>query len=110
MANGRLGALLTAMVMASAAPALAQTLPGDVAAGQDLAQSACSSCHVVSRLPLWPPLSRAPSFAEIAREPRTTELWLRAFLQTPHARMPNLILSRRETDDVISYILSFKHP
>jgi hypothetical protein len=33
---------------------------------------------------------------------------LRAFLQTPHLTMPNLILSAKETDDIIAYLLALK--
>jgi hypothetical protein len=39
-----------------------------------------------------------------------TETSLRVFLRTPHTRMPDFILSRAETDDVISYILSLRAP
>jgi hypothetical protein len=49
-----------------------------------------------------------PAFPAVARMPSTTALSLRVFLQTPHARMPNLHLSRDETDDVIAYILSLR--
>jgi hypothetical protein len=33
---------------------------------------------------------------------------LRAFLQTPHPTMPNLMLTPDETDDVIAYLLTLK--
>jgi mono/diheme cytochrome c family protein len=99
-----------AMALGAAAEAGAQDLPGDAVAGRAFAQTNCSACHVVSRMPLWPPPGRAPAFADIARNHETTEIGLRAFLQTPHARMPNLILAPRDTDDVISYILSLRQP
>ena len=109
MANASIGAaVLAVMTVLAAGAACAQGLPGDAGAGRELALSHCASCHAIARLPLWPPLSRARSFADIARSPETTELGLRAFLQTPHARMPNLVLSRPQTDDVISYILSLR--
>jgi mono/diheme cytochrome c family protein len=38
----------------------------------------------------------------------TTFMGLRAFLQTPHDRMPDLHLTRNEIDDVAAYILSLK--
>jgi hypothetical protein len=38
----------------------------------------------------------------------TTPLSLRAFLQTPHERMPDLHLSRDEIDDLTAYILSLR--
>ena len=40
--------------------------------------------------------------------PSTTAMSLHAFLQTPHPRMPNYILSAGEIDAVSSYILSMK--
>jgi hypothetical protein len=33
-------------------------------------------------------------------------LSLRVFLRTPHATMPDLMLTPDETDDIISYILT----
>jgi hypothetical protein len=33
---------------------------------------------------------------------------LTVFLRTPHDRMPDLSLTREETDDLIAYILSLK--
>ena len=38
----------------------------------------------------------------------TTPLSLRVFLQTSHNRMPNLSLSRDQTDNVAAYILSLR--
>lgn len=80
---------------------------GDVGAGRDLARQWCASCHFVE------PGTRgagdfAPPFAEVAADAKTTEFRLRAFLQTPHDRMPNYQLSRDQTDNIISYILSLK--
>jgi hypothetical protein len=33
---------------------------------------------------------------------------LRAFLQTPHSRMPDLHMSREEIDNITAYILSLR--
>ena len=49
-----------------------------------------------------------PSFFEVVEHPATTELSLRAYLQTPHATKPNLILTAQETDDIIAYLLKLK--
>ncbi len=81
---------------------------GDVRAGRHLAETWCSSCHVVD-----PTLQRgidngAPAFAAVAGMSSTTPLALRAFLQTPHAQMPDLHLSRDEIDDLTAYILSLR--
>ena len=44
----------------------------------------------------------------LRRLPSTTEMALRVFLQTPHARMPDYRLSQSELDGVVAYILSLK--
>ena len=49
-----------------------------------------------------------PSLLEVAEHPATTEMSLRAFLQTPHPTMPNLMLSPEETDDIIAYLITLK--
>ena len=33
---------------------------------------------------------------------------LRAFLKTPHPKMPNLILTGEQSDDVIAFLLSLR--
>jgi mono/diheme cytochrome c family protein len=85
---------------------LAADLPGDPHAGEQFAREVCGVCHLVAEDA--PDPSIGPSFYEVAEFPGTTEMSLRAFLQTPHATMPNLILTPQETDDVISYILTLK--
>lgn len=71
--------------------------------------SHCSACHVV--LPRYDRAWRSdgpPDFADIAHMSSTTRTSLLAFLRSPHPSMPNLILSDRDADDVIAYILSLK--
>jgi len=102
----QLGWLVGALAM-MAGQAGAQDVPGDPQAGADLAQEVCAVCHVVAAdQPSDPGVG--PSFLEVADHPATTELGLRAFLQTPHATMPNLMLTPEETDDIISYLLTLK--
>jgi cytochrome c len=78
---------------------------GDPVAGRQLAERWCASCHV------FPGSDHAiatggPSFAAVAADKSVTALSLRAFLQTPHDRMPDLHLSNDETDDLIAFVLS----
>jgi len=82
--------------------ALAQQF-GDPAAGARLAAATCAPCHSPAGMH-----SRAPAFATIAAMPSTTQASLGVFLQTPHASMPNLILSGAERNDLIAYILSLR--
>lgn len=79
----------------------------DLADGKTLAEKWCSHCHLTG-----PGQKRAgdaaPTFTSIARMPSTTEMSLKAFLQTPHVRMPDYQLTRAEIDDLTAYILSLR--
>lgn len=101
-------AFLVAGLLAASTPVCAQTSYGDPAAGLTLALSNCAQCHVVAGRQTGPVPVGVPTFAEIARMPSTTALSLRAYLQTPHPPMPDLALTRREMEDVITYILSLR--
>ncbi|MBI3707297.1 MAG: cytochrome c [Proteobacteria bacterium] len=100
--------LVVACLLMAAAPAHGQVLTGDAAAGRALAVQTCATCHAVADRQAQPAMDAVPAFATLARDPAVTELRLRAFLQNPHGQMPNLALSRREIDDVVSYILSLR--
>jgi cytochrome c len=97
-------ALIGALASGSAA---AQSIPGSAETGERLARSQCSECHQLPGRPTAA-ASGVPSFQAMAKDPRLTELALRAFLQLPHDRMPNIILSRQEIDDLVAYIFSLK--
>jgi mono/diheme cytochrome c family protein len=100
--------LLTATLLVAATPKVGAQDIGDVGAGRHLAQTWCASCHVVDPAATRGVDNGAPAFTAIARMPSTTPLSLHAFLQTPHARMPDLHLSRNEIDDLAGYILSLR--
>ncbi|MCW3475394.1 c-type cytochrome [Limobrevibacterium gyesilva] len=100
--------LLSAILLTAFARPSACQETGDVAAGRRLAEASCSTCHIIGPTPQRVG-NDVPTFAAIARMPSTTPLALRAFLQTPHSRMPNLILKPGEIDDLIAYILSLRH-
>ena len=77
---------------------------GDPVAGRHVAETWCANCHV------YPGSDRAtatgaPSFSAVAANKANTPPSLRAFLQTPHDRMPDLHLSNNEMDDLIAFIL-----
>lgn len=97
-----------AAVASQTAAATAQQLPGDAVAGLAYARAICADCHDVERE--WDELAAfyGPPFIDVAAMPTTTEMSLRVFLRTPHEDMPNLILSEKDTDNVIAYILSLK--
>jgi mono/diheme cytochrome c family protein len=87
----------------------AQGLPGSVRDGHAFAMEVCSECHVVAPGQDTPATDAVPTFTAVAADPAITELSLRVFLQTPHAQMPNFILSRPQTDNIVSYILSLRN-
>ncbi len=106
-------ALLIAAIIAIAPafPVNAQDRPTSdaVRAGRELAVTTCSECHVVvPRRFMAQRTGGAPDFVDIANEPSMTAMALVVFLHTPHASMPNLILSDRESNDVIAYIQSLR--
>jgi mono/diheme cytochrome c family protein len=98
---------LIGTVCVAASHAAAQDLPGDPTAGADLAREVCARCHVVAADQMIDP-GIGPSLLEVADHPATTEFSLRAFLRTPHATMPNLMLTPEETDDMIAYLITLK--
>jgi mono/diheme cytochrome c family protein len=106
-----IGGMVVPMLLfvASTPLALAQDV-GDVGAGRHLAETWCSTCHVVSDGQSQGTSTGAPPFKAIAAQSSITPMALAVFLQTPHHRMPDLHLSRPEIDDVSAYILSLKAP
>jgi mono/diheme cytochrome c family protein len=95
-----------------ASAANAQEGAGDLETGRALARHVCSPCHSIEPGPAAPRMFEiAPNFATIANTPGMTATALNAFLLTSHPKMPNLILSREQSADVITYILSLRtHP
>jgi mono/diheme cytochrome c family protein len=101
-------ALTAATILAASSFSLAAQEIGDVVAGKRLAETWCSSCHVVAPSAQAGASTGVPTFTAVASMPSTTPIALRVYLQTPHARMPDLHLSRDETDNLIAYILSLR--
>ena len=80
---------------------------GDVAAGHAFARNACKPCHAVEADQRAPRrIVIGPAFRDVANTPGMTATAIRVFLRTSHPKMPNLILTPDETEDVIAYILS----
>lgn len=100
--------LTAAMAGALAAAPAGAEQEGDPAAGRRLAEAWCSSCHVIGPGASGPASDAVPTFPSVARMPSTTGMSLRAFLLTPHARMPDIQMSREQTDDVVAYILGLR--
>src|SRR5512142_1195811 len=97
----RIGVALLGASLLGAWPQVADAQEsGDVVAGRRLAETWCNSCHVVGPAPASGTSNGAPTFVAIAQAKTTTAMSLRVFLQTPHARMPDLHLSRDEIADI----------
>jgi mono/diheme cytochrome c family protein len=87
----------------------AQGQIGDVSAGHAFAKRACITCHMVEARESPPRLiAVGPTFPAIANTPGMTATALHAALTTSHPKMPNLIFTPAEMDDVITYILSLR--
>jgi mono/diheme cytochrome c family protein len=80
-------------------PALAT----DAFNGERLAGRWCAACHVVN-VNQRQANADAPPFEEIAKRSNFSERGLVIFLLDPHAKMPNMNLSRIEADDIAAYI------
>jgi mono/diheme cytochrome c family protein len=94
----------TACVGASAAFATFALAAGDAQRGAIIAKRWCASCHVVAS-DQTSASADAPSFFDIAQR-RTDRKKLGNFLVDPHPPMPDMHLSRKEIDDIVSYIRS----
>lgn len=104
-------AMLWLGLVGAAFAANAQEGTGDLAAGRSLAYHVCSPCHAVEAVPHPRMFEIGPDFQAIADTPGMTATALNAFLLTSHPKMPNFILSREQSADVITYILSLRaHP
>ncbi len=96
-----------ALFLLSLASAAAPTLPavaGDAQQGAVIARRWCASCHVVAK-DQTSANADAPSFFDIAQR-RTDKKQIANFLVDPHPPMPDMHLSRKEIDDITTYIRS----
>jgi len=80
-------------------------LAADASNGQRLAMRWCAACHVVSNAQREANTD-APPFEEIAK--RFSEPGLTTFLLDPHAKMPDMNLTRFEAADIAAYVSTLK--
>jgi cytochrome c len=92
------------LLLVLAAPASAQQLRGNAAAGHDLALAVCANCHLVQEGQRKPAMDSVPSFEAVAHDPKMTDERLHGFLNRPHPPMPNIELSRQQIEDVVAYL------
>ncbi|WOH66537.1 cytochrome c [Bradyrhizobium sp. BWA-3-5] len=83
-------------------------LPSEgIAARHRLAEAWCRDCHAIEANTAGA-RGGPPDFARIANRPSTTALSLKVFFTTSHHRMPDLIITPEQADDLASYILSLR--
>lgn len=79
--------------------------PPSPANGEILARRWCAACHIVS-LDQKTGSADAPTFASLGQSPALSAEWVAQFVQGPHARMPDMTLSRKEAADLAAYMRS----
>ena len=82
-------------------------IAADAANGERLAERWCSACHVVTNTQRQANAD-APPFEEIAKRPAFSESGLTTFLLDPHAKMPNMNLTRMEAGDIAAYVAKLR--
>lgn len=83
---------------------------GDWYRGGGIALIHCTSCHVIDNKGTGARFSDPPSFPKIALDPvRSKPEYIRARLATSHPRMPKIKLNKRDTNDLIAYIRSWRY-
>jgi mono/diheme cytochrome c family protein len=90
-------------VIGTIGPAVA----ADAFNGSQLAERWCSACHVVSASQ-HEASADAPPFGEIAKRPNFSEVGLATFLLDPHAKMPDMNLTRIEAGDIAAYVATLR--
>jgi mono/diheme cytochrome c family protein len=96
------GVALRRAVFGVLAAAITQpALAADASNGERLATRWCSACHVVAN-DQREANADAPPFEEIAK--RFSEPGLTTFLLDPHAKMPDMNLTRIEAGDIAAYV------
>jgi mono/diheme cytochrome c family protein len=75
--------------------------------GERLSMRWCAACHVVAS-DQREANADAPPFAEIAKRPNFSESGLTTFLLDPHAKMPNMNLTRFEAGDIAAYVSTLR--
>ena len=100
--------LVTLMLPLWSFPALAQSVVSDPGRGRDLAESLCSTCHVVDAGPGNVAKSDISSFYSIANRPDQSQERLAGAIIFPHPAMPKVSFTNTELRDVIAYIMSLR--
>jgi mono/diheme cytochrome c family protein len=71
--------------------------------GELVAKRWCAACHIVAPNQKQG-ADNVPTFASIGKRPDFNMGKLASFSRDPHPKMPNMALTRRESDDIAAYI------
>jgi len=82
----------------------AASAPGNPVLGRLYAEQTCAQCHAITPGAATSPLPEAPTFRDIANTPGMTRVALNAWLHSPHASMPQLIVPPDKIDDLSAYL------
>lgn len=88
-----------------AAFALSPAFAADPTHGGEIAKRWCAACHVVAD-DQNRGADNVPTFASIGRRPGVTADSIATFLRDPHPKMPDMQISRSESQDLAAYIVS----
>ena len=91
--------LLAVIAISAAAPVRAQ---GDPEVGRELAQTWCTSCHVVDHEGHG--ADAGPALPTLLGDGQRTADEVRGWLAAPHPPMPNFDLTRQEIEDIVAYL------
>ena len=92
--------VIVASVAFFSGPAMAAT--GSADAGRQLVLGSCTSCHATNTTTAA--TDGAPPLSFVARDNKQNPAWVRGWLMDPHPPMPGIMLSRRQIDDIVSYL------
>jgi mono/diheme cytochrome c family protein len=95
--------VLSAAAFKIAAGVVRPALAANASNGMRVAELWCAACHVVT-VSQRQANADAPPFEEIAKRSNFSEPGLVTFLLDPHAKMPNMNLTRIEANDIAAYI------
>lgn len=89
-------------------PGRLESKVADIENGARLAETLCTSCHLIGATSERPVHADVPSFSGIANRPGQTLDHLMNWLTEPHPPMPSLDLTRMEIRDLAGYIFSLR--
>lgn len=94
---------LTALALVIGAGAAQAFMAGDPVAGSEFAEKNCAGCHAKAE-------EGAPEFLTIAKDEDTYTLRrIRDAIETPHWTSRRLMLTSKQSDNVVAYLMSIRN-